>query len=218
MSLGPRIQVGKKLVRTSGEPKWMKHGKEHWNYAPNNAENSEEWQEKRWTEGSKKASKWHGDILGISNPFVRAFLVTHMVKNPSTVWETRVWSLGWEDPRRKAWQPTQYSCLEHPHKQRRMACCSPWGRKELDTTEQLSTVRDLYLKQSTTGRKAQIKSSKHQQNTWSKSNDAVMKINSKEFYGWQVQGDSLYFCVCLKFFIKSILWPRWAYPWSAWLV
>ena len=35
-----------------------------------------------------------------------------------------------------------------------------WGRKELGMTERLSRVRDLYLKQSTTGRKAQNKSSK----------------------------------------------------------
>ena len=35
--------------------------------------------------------------------------------------------------------PLQYSCLENPHGQRSLAGCSPWGRKELDTTEQLST-------------------------------------------------------------------------------
>ena len=37
--------------------------------------------------------------------------------------------------------PFQYSCLENPHGQRSLAGYSPWGRKELDTTEQLSTVR-----------------------------------------------------------------------------
>ena len=31
--------------------------------------------------------------------------------------------------------PLQYSCLEDPHGQRSLAGCSPWGRKELDTTE-----------------------------------------------------------------------------------
>ena len=29
----------------------------------------------------------------------------------------------------------QYSCLEHFHGQRSLASYSPWGRKELDTTE-----------------------------------------------------------------------------------
>ena len=31
--------------------------------------------------------------------------------------------------------PLQYSCLENPHGQRRVAGCSPWGHKELDMTE-----------------------------------------------------------------------------------
>ena len=29
--------------------------------------------------------------------------------------------------------PLQYSCLENPHGQGRLACCSPWGHKESDT-------------------------------------------------------------------------------------
>ena len=35
--------------------------------------------------------------------------------------------------------PLQYSCLENPRGQRSLGGYSPWGRKELDTTEQLST-------------------------------------------------------------------------------
>ena len=31
--------------------------------------------------------------------------------------------------------PLQYSCLEDPHGQRRVAGYSPWDRKELDMTE-----------------------------------------------------------------------------------
>ena len=37
--------------------------------------------------------------------------------------------------------PLQYSCLENPHGQRQnsvLANYSPWGSKEVDTTEQLS--------------------------------------------------------------------------------
>ena len=37
--------------------------------------------------------------------------------------------------------PLQYSCLENPHGQRSLAGYSPWGHKELDTTEGLSTHR-----------------------------------------------------------------------------
>ena len=35
--------------------------------------------------------------------------------------------------------PLQYSCLENPHGQRSLTGYSPWGRKQSDTTEQLST-------------------------------------------------------------------------------
>ena len=31
--------------------------------------------------------------------------------------------------------PLQYSCLENPHGQRCLVGYSPWGHKELDTTE-----------------------------------------------------------------------------------
>ena len=36
--------------------------------------------------------------------------------------------------------PLQYPCLENPHGQRSLAGYHPWGRKELDTTERLSTA------------------------------------------------------------------------------
>ena len=37
--------------------------------------------------------------------------------------------------------PLQYSCLENPHGQKSPAGYSPWGHKELDTTEQLSITQ-----------------------------------------------------------------------------
>ena len=36
--------------------------------------------------------------------------------------------------------PLQYSCLENPHGQRSLAGNSPWGCRESDMTEQLSTA------------------------------------------------------------------------------
>ena len=36
--------------------------------------------------------------------------------------------------------PLQYSCLENPHGQRSLVGYSPWGHKESDTTERLSTA------------------------------------------------------------------------------
>ena len=36
--------------------------------------------------------------------------------------------------------PLQYSCQKNPHGQRSLAGYSPWGRKESDTAERLSTA------------------------------------------------------------------------------
>ena len=37
-------------------------------------------------------------------------------------------------------KPLQYSCLENPHGQRSLVDYSPWGHKESNITEQLSTA------------------------------------------------------------------------------
>ena len=42
--------------------------------------------------------------------------------------------------------PFQYSCLENPHGHRNLVGYSPWGRKELDMTEQLKTTMILQQK------------------------------------------------------------------------
>ena len=51
-------------------------------------------------------------------------------------------------PWRRAWQPRgnplQYPCLENPHGQRSLAGYSPWGRKESDTTKQLSLSKCVW--------------------------------------------------------------------------
>ena len=41
--------------------------------------------------------------------------------------------------------PLQYSCLENSHGQRSLAGYSPWGHKELDTTEQLNTAQHIQI-------------------------------------------------------------------------
>ena len=48
--------------------------------------------------------------------------------------------LGWS-PGGGHGNPLQYSCLENPHGQRSLAGYSPWGHKESDMTEQLSTAQ-----------------------------------------------------------------------------
>ena len=42
-------------------------------------------------------------------------------------------------PWRRTWQPTPVFLPGEAHGQRSLAGCSPWGRKESDTTERLST-------------------------------------------------------------------------------
>ena len=45
----------------------------------------------------------------------RAFLVAQRLKHLPGMWETQLWSLGWEDsPREGNGNPLQYSCLENP--------------------------------------------------------------------------------------------------------
>ena len=51
--------------------------------------------------------------------------------------ETRDRSLGWEDPWK--WQPTSVCLPGKFHGQRNLVGYSPWGLKELDVTEWLST-------------------------------------------------------------------------------
>ena len=55
------------------------------------------------------------------------------------MWKTWVRPLGWKIPWRRAWQPTPVFLLENPQGQRSLVGYIPWGHKELDTTEQLST-------------------------------------------------------------------------------
>ena len=53
---------------------------------------------------------------------------------------------GWEDsPGAGNGNPLKYSCLENPHGERKLAGYSPWGFKESDTTEQLSTTQNTPL-------------------------------------------------------------------------
>ena len=70
-------------------------------------------------------------------------MVPQMVKNPPATWETWVRSLSWKNPLKEGHgNPYEYACLENLHGQRSLEGYSPWGRKELDMTEQLSTTQD----------------------------------------------------------------------------
>ena len=61
-----------------------------------------------------------------------------MVKNLPASQEIWVWSLGQEDPLDKEWLPVLVFVPREFHEQRKLASYSPWGHKELDTTEWLT--------------------------------------------------------------------------------
>ena len=57
------------------------------------------------------------------------------VKRGEGMRDTWVRSLGWEDPWRRARQPTPVFLPGEFYGERSLACYSPWGHKESDTTE-----------------------------------------------------------------------------------
>ena len=65
-------------------------------------------------------------------------LVAQMVKNPPARRETQVPSLGQEDSLEKGTETVGEFLLGQFHRQRSLACYSPWGHRELDTTERLT--------------------------------------------------------------------------------
>ena len=64
-----------------------------------------------------------------------------MVKHLPAMQETPVQSLGQEDSLKKEMQPTPAFLPRKSHGQRSLAGYSPWGHKELDMTELLSTAQ-----------------------------------------------------------------------------
>ena len=60
------------------------------------------------------------------------------VKNPSAMQETQIRSLGREDLLEKSGGPTPVFLPGEFHRQGNLVGYSPWGCKELDTTEQLT--------------------------------------------------------------------------------
>ena len=64
-------------------------------------------------------------------------MVAQTVKRLSTMRETRVRSLGWEDPLEKEMAIHSRTIAWKIHGQRSLVGYSPWGHKESDMTEQL---------------------------------------------------------------------------------
>ena len=64
-------------------------------------------------------------------------VVAQMVKHLPAMWETWVRFLGREDPLEKEMAIHSSTLAWQIHGQRSLIGYSPWGRKELDTTERL---------------------------------------------------------------------------------
>ena len=54
------------------------------------------------------SGKSPAEVIGYPLQYSWASMVAQMVKNPSAMWETWVWSLGWEDPLESAIQSALY--------------------------------------------------------------------------------------------------------------
>ena len=66
------------------------------------------------------------------------------VKNLPVMQETRVRSLGWEDPWRRKWQLTSVFLFGESHGQRSLAGSSPSGHKGSEMTERLSMHTQIF--------------------------------------------------------------------------
>ena len=71
-----------------------------------------------------------GEGIGYPLQYSWASLVAQLVKNSPAMWETWFQSLDWEDPLEKGKATTPVFWPGEFH-----GLFSPWGHKELDTTE-----------------------------------------------------------------------------------
>ena len=75
---------------------------------------------------------------------MKASLVAQIVKNLPAMQETWVWSLGWEDPWRRSWQPNSSILAWRTPWTEKPGGYSPCSHKELDMIELLSTWKTIY--------------------------------------------------------------------------
>ena len=87
----------------------------------------------RWTFIGKVMSL----LFNMLSKLVMTSLVAQRLKRLPTMQETWVGKIPW----RRKWQPTPVLLPEKSHGRKSLAGYSPWGRKELDTTERLHFTR-----------------------------------------------------------------------------
>ena len=79
-------------------------------------------------------------------PLWGASLLAQRLKHLPGMRETRVRSLGREDPWRRKWQPIPVLLPGESHGRRSLIGYSPWGLKESDTTERLHTFTPSFVR------------------------------------------------------------------------
>ena len=82
--------------------------------------------------------------MDISKIYFNCFIspVAKMVKNPPAMWEAWVWSLGWEDLLEEVTAAhSSILAWKIPMDKGTWQATTHGGRKELDTTEWLSTIK-----------------------------------------------------------------------------
>ena len=73
-----------------------------------------------------------------------ASLVAQMVKNLTAMWETWIWSLGWEDPLEKEMATHSRILAWRIPWTEDLVGYSPWGHKESHPTEWLTHTLHMY--------------------------------------------------------------------------
>ena len=93
---------------------------------------------------SQRLSRAFSSTTVWKNQFLGASLLAQMVKHSPTMQETWIWSLSWKDALEECMATHSIILAWRIPMERSLANYSPWGLKESDTTEWLSTQPSLW--------------------------------------------------------------------------
>ena len=110
-------------------------------------------------ENSRDGGAWWAAVYGVAQSqtllkqlsssssieLLRASLVAQKVKHVPTLWETRIWALGREDPLEKEMATLSSTLVWEIPWMEEPVGCSPWGHKDSDTTERLHFIELLAI-------------------------------------------------------------------------
>ena len=91
--------------------------------------------------GFSRQEHWSGLPFPSSGDFPNPRIKPMSLTSPALASGFFTTSTTWEAFYTNIWGSSFYSCLDNPHRQRSLMGYSPWGLKESDTTEWLSTAQ-----------------------------------------------------------------------------